>query len=156
VSYVFDNSPLSTLFRNYYRKSFPSLWERFDQLVAEGRLMSTREVKREIDNSSIESLRQWAGENSDLFTVPTGAEGAAVARIYAVPHFQRNIERQKLLKGGNIADPFVIAKAIVDDSIVVTMELLKPHAAKIPNICQHFTVPCMTLEEFMEAEGWRF
>jgi hypothetical protein len=36
------------------------------------------------------------------------------------------------------------------------MELLKPHAAKIPNICQHFTVPCMTLEEFMEAEGWRF
>jgi hypothetical protein len=44
VSYVFDNSPLSALFRNYYRKTFPSLWHRFDQLVADGRLVSTREV----------------------------------------------------------------------------------------------------------------
>jgi hypothetical protein len=36
------------------------------------------------------------------------------------------------------------------------MELLKPNAAKIPNICKHFKIPCMTLEEFMEAEGWQF
>ena len=38
MSYVFDNSPLSALFRNYYRKTFPSLWQHFDQLVADGRL----------------------------------------------------------------------------------------------------------------------
>jgi len=38
----------------------------------------------------------------------------------------------------------------------VTMELLRPNAAKIPNICQHFGVACMTLEQFMEAEGWKF
>lgn len=36
------------------------------------------------------------------------------------------------------------------------MELLKPNAAKIPNICDHFKIPCMTLEQFMEAEGWVF
>src|SRR5467141_2643406 len=29
-------------------------------------------------------------------------------------------------------------------------------ASKIPNICKHFNVPCMTLEEFMAAEGWQF
>jgi hypothetical protein len=56
VSYVFDNSPLSALFRNYYRKSFPTLWQRFDQLVADGRLVSTREVFREIEDGPIESL----------------------------------------------------------------------------------------------------
>jgi hypothetical protein len=33
MSYVFDNSPLSALFRNYYRKAFPTLWARFDKLV---------------------------------------------------------------------------------------------------------------------------
>ena len=49
MSYVFDNSPLSALFRNYYRKRFPSLWQRFDQLVADGRLVSTREAFREIE-----------------------------------------------------------------------------------------------------------
>jgi hypothetical protein len=56
VSYVFDNSPLSALFRNYYRRTFPTLWERFDQLVADNRLVSTREVFREIEDGPIESL----------------------------------------------------------------------------------------------------
>jgi hypothetical protein len=84
------------------------------------------------------------------------AEGAFVARIYAVNHFQQNIEQQKLLKGGRNADPFVIAKAAVEDRAVVTMEILKPNAAKIPNICQHFNVRCFSLEEFMAAEGWVF
>jgi hypothetical protein len=56
VSYVFDNSPLSTLFRNYYRKTFPSLWQRFDQLVDDGRLVSTREVFREIEDGPSEIL----------------------------------------------------------------------------------------------------
>ena len=60
MSYVFDNSPLSALFRNYYRKTFPSLWQRFDQLVAAGRLVSTREVFREIEDGPIESLLEWA------------------------------------------------------------------------------------------------
>jgi hypothetical protein len=36
------------------------------------------------------------------------------------------------------------------------MELGKLNAAKIPNICQHSGVPCMSLEEFMEAKGWEF
>jgi Domain of unknown function (DUF4411) len=71
-------------------------------------------------------------------------------------HFQQNIEQQKLLRGGKNADPFVIAKAAVECRTVVTMEQLKPNAAKIPNICRHFNVSCFTLEEFMEAENWQF
>jgi hypothetical protein len=154
--YVFDNSPLSSLFKNYYRKRFPSLWKNFDALVAEGALVSTREALREIEDSSIIELREWAKDNQGLFAVPTAAEGAFVARIYAVPHFQQNIEQQKLLKGGRNADPFVIARASVEKRTVVTMEKFKPNAAKIPNICQQFGVGCMTLEEFMEAENWQF
>ena len=44
----------------------------------------------------------------------------------------------------------------VEGRTVVTMESLKPNAARIPNICEHFGVRCMDLEEFMEAEGWKF
>ena len=36
------------------------------------------------------------------------------------------------------------------------MEKTVPKGAKIGNICGHFSVPCMSLEEFMIAEGWRF
>ena len=156
MSYVFDTSPLSALFKNFYRRRFPSLWERFDNLVANGHIVSTREVSREIEDGATEDLRDWAIHHQGLFTVPTAAEGALVVRIYAVPHFQQNIEQQKILKGGKNADAFVIAKAGVEHGTVVTMELLKPNAAKIPNICEYFSIPCRSLEEFMEEVGWQF
>jgi Domain of unknown function (DUF4411) len=156
MSYVFDNSPLSNLVRNFYRARFPTLWRRFDTLIADRRIVSTREVLREIDDGPIESLRDWASQNRPVFATPSAAEGEFVGRIYSVAHFQQNIEQQKLLRGGRNADPFVIAKAAVEDRTVVTMEQFRPNGVKIPNICQHFRVPCLSLEEFMEAEGWVF
>lgn len=156
MSYVFDNGPLSALFRNYYRNRFPSLWQRFDQLVDDGRLVSTREVLREIEDSSIESLVEWASQHRDLFATPTTEQGAFVVKIYAVARFQQNIEQKKLLRGGKVADPFVIARAACENLTVVTTELMKPNAVKIPNICAHFGVKCLSLPEFMEAEGWTF
>lgn len=156
MSYVFDNSPLSALFRNFYRNTFRSLWERFDGLVEEGRLVSTREVLREIEDGATDSLREWAAHHHKLFATPTAAEGAFVARIYSAAHFRQNIEQKKILKGGRVADPFVIARAACEHKTVVTMEIFKPDAVKIPNICRHFGVECLSLQEFMEAEGWTF
>ena len=156
MSYVFDNSPLSALFKNYYRGVFRTLWQDLDTLVADGQILSTREVLREIEDSSIDTMRTWADQNKALFATPTAEEGAFVGRIYQVTHFQQNIELKKLLKGGRNADPFVIARAAVTGSTVVTMEQRKDNAAKIPNICEHFEIPCMTLEEFMQAEDWNF
>ena len=156
MSYVFDNSPLSNLFRNFYRARFPTLWQRFDTLIANGRIVSIREVLREIDDGPIQSLRDWAAQNRAVFATPAAAEGAFVGQIYAQAHFQQNIEQQKLLRGGKNADPFVIAKAAIEDRAVVTMEQFRPNGAKIPNICRHFGVGCLSLEEFMEQEGWVF
>jgi hypothetical protein len=95
-------------------------------------------------------------EKSGVICDADTREGAFVARIYAVPHFQQNIEQKKLLRGGRVADPFVIARAAVENRIVVTTELIKPNAVKIPNICAHFGVRCMSLAEFMDAENWTF
>jgi Domain of unknown function (DUF4411) len=156
MSYVFDNSPLSSLFRNFYPKTFPTLWQNFHQLVGDGSIVSTREALREIEDGAPESCVQWAKQNAALFAMPTAAEGAVVAQIYSVPNFQQNIEQQKLLKGGRNADPFIVARAAVEHRAVVTMELVKPQAARIPNICQHLGIKCLTLQEFMEEEGWQF
>jgi len=154
--YVFDTSPLSTLFKNYYRHRFPSLWKQFDELVTDGKIVSTREVFHEVNDGPVESLVQWAADQKLLFSTPNAAEAAFVSRIYQVSHFQQNIEQKKLLTGGRNADPFVIAKAAVEKKAVVTMELSKPNAVKIPNICEYFQVRCLTLEEFMIAENWTF
>jgi Domain of unknown function (DUF4411) len=156
MNYVFDNSPLSVLYKNYYRGVFKTLWQGFDVMVDEGRILSTREVLREIEDSSIEPLRAWAASQKQIFATPTAAEATFVSRIYAVQHFQQNIELKKLLKGGHNADPFVIARAAVTGGTVVTMEQFKDNASKIPNICRHFGVPCVNLEQFMETEGWTF
>jgi Zn-dependent peptidase ImmA (M78 family) len=109
-----------------------------------------------IEDGPIESLLQWAKHNRKLFETPTAEEGAFVAKIYAVRRFQQNIEQKKLLRGGKVADPFVIAKAACENRTVVTIEVKKHNAVKIPNICEHFGVNCLSLPEFMEAEGWTF
>ena len=154
--YVFDSNAFSQLFRSYYRGRFPSLWNLFDEMVEDGSIISTREVLREIEDSSIESLRDWSADNKAVFTTPTAAEGAFLAKIFSVSHFQQNIEQRKLYKGGKNADAFIVAKAAVIDGTVISLEQEKPKAARVPNICTHFEVPCMSLEEFMEAEEWEF
>ncbi len=153
--YVLDTSAISALFRNYYPKRFPTLWANFDAMTAAGLFTSTREVKRELEDLSGLAL-DWVMANIGLFVTPDAKEGAFVAQIFKVPHFQANIERQKILKGGKNADPFVIARAAVLDATVVTTEKLKPHSVKIPNICDHFGVKWLDLEGFMEQRGWVF
>ena len=153
--YVLDTSVISALHRNYYPSRFVSLWKAFDTMLAEGKFTSTREALRELEDHGGDSL-DWANVHSELFVIPDAKEGAFVAGIYAVEHFQANIERQKVLAGGRNADPFLIARAAIIGGTVVTMEHLKPNAVKIPNICEHFKVPCVDLQGFMEKEKWVF
>lgn len=153
--YVIDTSVISALHRNYYRKQFPSLWKRFDAMVADGQLTSTREAHRELEDGLPDAFA-WANSNKQLFPTPTVDEARFVVTIFGVKHFQGNIETQKLLRGGKNADPFLIARAQYCKGTVLTMEQLKPNAAKIPNICDHFKIPCVDLERFMEIEGWTF
>lgn len=153
--YVLDTSVISSLHRNYYRPHFVSLWKAFDGMVSGSQFTSTREALRELEDLGGEA-HDWATANPDLFTVPDAKEAAFVAGIYAVKHFQANIERQKLLRGGRNADPFLIARAAALGGTLVTMEQFKPNGTKIPNICQHFKVPCLDLRGFMAKEGWVF
>lgn len=154
--YVFDTSPLTTLFKNYYPARFPSLWKKFDALVDGGKIVSAKEVLRELADGPVEAARLWAADNPNIFHPPTAAEAVFIGKIYNVAHFQNNIEQQKLLKGGRNADPFVISKAAIEGRAVVSMEQFKANSAKIPNICKHFNVSCLSLKQFMEAEGWIF
>jgi len=88
---------------------------------------------------------------------PSPEELRFVARIFTVPHFQTLIRKQERLQGKPVADPFVIAKAATtDDAWVVTQEQMRPNAARIPNVCDRFNIPCTSLEGFMEREDWTF
>lgn len=154
--YVLDTNVISSLHKNYYRKRFVSLWQEFDQLVAGGMVTSTREAYHELHDGVAGGDTEWAKANAKLFATPDPKEAAFVAKIYSVAHFQANIEKQKMIRGGRNADAFIVARAYAIGGTVVTMERLKPNAVKIPNICDYFKIPFLDLEGFMEKEGWVF
>ena len=156
MSYVFDTNAFSQLFHSYYRKRFPTLWEQYDRLVENGEITSTREVAREIEGDRIVTLREWAADQRDLFPMPSATEAQFVGQIFSVSHFLQIIEHKKLLKGGLNADPFIVARAHAIGGTVVTLEGEPLNGAKIPNICRHFGIPCISLEGFMEEEDWTF
>jgi len=152
--YVFDTTSFLEL-SHYYPKRFPSLWASFNDLVEAGEIISVKEVFKEINDSKPE-LFEWIHTKKNIFCEPTEEEARFLMQIFQVRNFQHSLEQKKLIKGGAFADPFVIAKAKVTNGIVVTQEKLKPNAAKIPNICEHFKVRCLNFEIFMEEQNWRF
>lgn len=164
--YVFDTSSIRSL-QHFYPSVFKSIWDGLNALANEGNLISTREVFSELERQDVsEHVSQWAKAHKPLFTTPTSPELQFVAEIFKIRHFQSLIGTQQRLKGMPVADPFVIACARINEATAVTEEgwqhgagkhlALKPNAAKIPNVCAHFHIPCIDLEEFMHLQGWAF
>ncbi len=154
--YVVDSNSIRVL-GNYYPDRFPTLWEQLDTLVASGRFTSVREAAKELDRVNDSAhVGGWIKTHKHIFASPTSDDLAAVAEVLAVPHFQQLIGTRQRLRGWPVADPFIVARAMHAGGCVVTEEEWKPNAAKIPNVCTHFSVECINLEGLMAREGWRF
>ena len=157
MSYVFDSGPLIDLFRHYYPNRFPTLWSKCDALVTDGMIVSVREVYREITSfNEDDQLIHWARGNKALFYEPTAAEMLFVQEVFRIQHFQALVRKKERLQGKPVADPFVAAKAKVENRCVVTTESNKPNAARLPNVCDAFGILCIDLETFMQRENWAF
>jgi len=155
--YVFDTNSFIVLFTHFYRSRFPSLWNRFDDLISEGNIVSVREVYNEITSYYAKtSLVRWVKDHRGLFTEPSIEELEFVSKIFAIKHFQSMIRKKEILNGKPVADPFVIARAKAQDVLIVTQEQLRENGAKIPNVCKHFGISYTNLEGFMEREKWKF
>jgi hypothetical protein len=155
--YVFDTSSLSIVLKHYYPERFPSLWEKFGKLVSDNKILLVREVYNEIiRGESTGRLLQWAKDNRDLFEEPSVEELEFVREIFRINHFQQLVRKKERLTGKPVADPFVIAKAKIEQATLLTEEKFKENAATIPNVCEHFKVQYTNLEGFMEREGWQF
>jgi len=152
--YVFDTNAFIEIFK-IPKKVFPSMWDKYDDLIKREKIISVREVAKEISEGD-GLLTEWAKNHKKVFQEPSDKEALFLLEIFKIKNFQQALEQKKRLKGGPFADPFVIVKAKIQNGIVVTNEKWKPTAAKIPNICKHFNVECINLEGFMEKEGWKF
>lgn len=156
MTYYIDSNSFRVL-ESYYPSRFPSFWTAFDAAAAKGEIASVSEVHKEVERgAAAEFILEWIASNRDFFRQPNEDELAALAQIFAVPHFQGLVGQRAILKGTPVADPFLIAAAMVNHGTVVTEERAKPNSAKIPNVCEHFEVSCLNLEDMLTALDWRF
>lgn len=154
--YILDTCSFIVL-GHYFPERFPSLWQRLGELVSDGRLVSVREVRRELSTQATKPhLIDWIGANRTIFLVPSTEESEFVQAIFSTAHFRQLVRRKSILTGSPVADPFVIASAKVRNGCVVTEETDTANAVRIPSICRHFGIRCTNLEGMMEREGWRF
>ncbi len=159
-TYCIDASSLIKLKQDYPRKTFPTVWEKIEQLVNDGRLFAASEVFDEIKKDDV--LGPWAKHRKR--TMFRKLDVAQIAAAKTVVNRFPNLAKPG--KFGPAADPFVVALAQVENQsfgssllsarrrcIVVTEEI-GPH--KIPGACTAFKVSCTNLVGLFDGEGWVF
>ena len=164
--YILDSSTISEIFRSYYRDQFPSFWEKFDELVRTGRAISVRAVRVELENARrpeiVYSVGHLRNLNSEFFSEPGEQEQLIVREMLNDQSLSsaNNRWREKASMGREDADPYLIAKARAQNSllmaaVIVTQEESN-NPANIPAVCQRFGVRCVNLQQMMSELQWRF
>ena len=105
MAYVFDTNSFIVI-GHYYPEQFPSFWDKFNQAVHVGKIISVREVFRELDqDASAPHLSDWIEHHKSLFVIPNAAATQFVSTIFSVPHFQALVSEKNRLAGRPCADP---------------------------------------------------
>ena len=154
IMYCLDTSALlEAAVRSYPMDVFPTLWEHLDEMIAQGELLSPDEVLEELKKKD-DALFAWAGQRPMLF-YPLDSPLQLVVRDEILATFPRLVDSKK---NRSQADPFVVGLAKMTGRIVVTSE---KHSGtvenpKIPNVCDHFRIRCISLLQLIRDQGWNF
>ncbi len=151
--YSFDTSALINGRRDLLPPAtFPSVWRRVEDMVADGSVRCVDEVLRELAKRDGDAVHTWAKNQAGLFVDLDEDVQAATSLVLS--------KHPKLLgagKGRNGADPFVIALALAREGVVVTEENRgSPTNPKIPFVCEALGVRSLTLVQFITEQGWTF
>jgi hypothetical protein len=143
-------APLLSYARRYPPDIFPGVWESVSSLADCGFLISSEEVKRELDAQE-DIVTEWARNHPQLF-IPlyTEIQHKAAEILGWYPNLL-DIKNQK-----SSADAFIIATAIVYNCAVVTEELPAGDGSKllkIPNVCKHINILYINLLDMFRQEG---
>ena len=142
--------------RYYPPAAFEGLKPRVKQLIDEGRMRASREVKDELEVRNDDCF-QWVKEQPDLFVDSNAQIQNVVKRLMGL-----YFDPARPDKGISGADPFVIGLAAVQNPqpwVVVTGE--KPGSIenpKIPFVCRHFRPQPIRTISFLELiveERWQ-
>ena len=160
--YVIDSSSLIELMRMNPIDIFVTVWEKIDELINEGRMVSHEYVLDEIRRGD-DDLKKWANRHKKMFKSSTFSQIKTVTEMLTkfpgLAHSNKDTPD---------ADPFVIAMALENqkmaiedfgtatERIVISEEKPKGNEHKIPFVCQQYGIRCIGIYEMFRDEGWKF
>jgi hypothetical protein len=162
--YIVDTSSFIDMKIHYPIAAFPTFWINIGILIRDSRIQSPITVFEEISRKDDE-LTDWSRTNYDsLFIDHTVSVLEKVEEILG--RFPNLIDPNKEY---DQADPYVIAIAIDRriqqpilpcDTIVVTEEKINPRRnsrkVPIPEVCRHYSIPCLDIVDLILREGWTY
>jgi Domain of unknown function (DUF4411) len=149
-TYCIDTSALiAAWYERYKPNRFPKLWEQLDQLITEGRLVSSTLVLRECSKQRSEELHGWLKPREAMFATPDETVQGQVDHIVNTYTGLVAAGKEKFQ-----ADPFVIAQAKVNGYTVITEETGIGSLSKIPGVCAAMKVECINLMQLIDEEDW--
>lgn len=163
MEYCLDTSVYIQAHRTYYAFDIaPRFWLALEKLANDGLIVSPVAVYHEIMQGKDE-LAKWAKPlSSILFVEPELAVNQSFQQIadFCVEKYRDEHWVRLFLSG---ADPWVIAQARANDLIVVAMEKNKTieemdknnqkykGRIKIPNMCSHFGIKCISTFDLLRV-----
>lgn len=151
--YCFDTSSLiETWHRLYPPEIFPDLWDKLDELINKGVVISPDEVLRELQRQD-DGVLKWCKLRPEMFAKLEGT--LLTTGIEITNRYKRMLDEKP---GKNGADPWVVALAIAREGVVVTQEqpANKGKSPRIPDVCRAERVPCVDILRFIKDQGWKF
>lgn len=153
MKYTLDTNILIGLIQRYPRDIFPAMWTNIEHMAATDESCICEAVLHEVHRGG-DDLHAWA-KNLQGFVCPvTDQELVTVAEIGAA--------HPGWVQGRlNEADPFLIAHARSEGSVIVTEENRKGPGTedknqKIPNIADEHGVRVIKFFDYVRAHGWQF
>ena len=153
MKYCIDTSSiLHAWIEAYPPTNFPPVWDKLNDFISKGKLISSEEVLRELKKKH-DPAYEWAKGHPGLFLPLDDRTQVLVAEILS--KFQRLVDTKK---GRTGADPFVIAVAKLKNATLVTNEVLTNNIKKpnIPDVCAAMNIPSMNILQLIQAQGWVF
>ncbi len=149
--YAIDACALIDASKNYNlkKKSFSHIWEMFNKLFEDKKLISSAEIYDEIRD---EDLKAWLKQHKDRFVPLSETIQRRTKQVLA--EYPELIKIRPKKAASSNGDPFLIATALEFDCTIITNEHAGDEASrdfKIPNVCKRYNIPCISLSEFLDT-----
>jgi hypothetical protein len=158
ATYCLDANVLIQSWQKYYNPRLcPDYWTLLNELGEQGLVFLPEEVQKEILRTEDE-LAEWLAASGIPVKAVTGPVTQCLGTIYSADALHLTLVDNT--RGRSLADPWVIAHAMVENAVVVTKEekvtAANAKRIKIPNVCDRMGVRWINDFQFLEELGVRF